>query len=585
MFKTHFSFLFLFLCSSFLLAQELSREWGRVGPAEFNLNSYDKDPEAEALILYDIGKSWFEDDGTKLVIKFTRRKRIKILTEAGKAYADIFLRYYTDGYGKSEIIKGIDAIAYNVENGELVSSQLTNGSVFDEVIGENWKAKKFAIPNVKVGTVLEFKYELETPFFYNLPDWRFQDRIPTLFSSYTVKMIPFYEYSFLGQGITKADQKEVKADPFEKTYAQVKYKDMIYTFEKKDVPAFKDESYITSVNDYIMKIDFQLARVNHPRGGSREIATTWPKLVDQMRRSDGFGKYISKSKKIAEKVLEQKLPITGMSDLHKAQNIITYVKNSYEWDGNMGKYAMHSPKEFHETGVGNVGDINLFLVALLRAAGIDATPVISSTRSHGKIKSNYPFVHFFNYTLVWVKVGNASFLTDATSPLLANNRIPPRCINYLGLAINEEEGEWLDLESKNASLNRKIIRTVIDPAEMTAKTSLSMQLTDFEAYLFRAEFQNDTEKMHDRFLKEGFDDIAEIKSMNYDKLRSPYILQVEGESTLGQLGENLVVRPFLNFPIQNNELTQKERTYPIDMIFARSDEFLISVNIPEGYKI
>jgi len=48
------------------------------------------------------------------------------------------------------------------------------GEIFDEETSEKWRQKKFAMPQVKVGSIIEYQYLLTTPFMYNLPNWKFQ---------------------------------------------------------------------------------------------------------------------------------------------------------------------------------------------------------------------------------------------------------------------------------------------------------------------------------------------------------------------------------------------------------------------------
>lgn len=444
--------LFLAIASTLLFipahAQELSHTWGILTQSEKELKTYDLDPEAEAIILFDIGNAHFAETNYGLQIHFERIKRMKILKNGGLKYADIEIPYYTNGSGKTEKVLDIKAIAYNEETGQWVKSELDKKSIFDNKKSKNWREKKFAIPHVKKGTIIEYTYTLETPFMYNLPKWYFQDRIPTLFSNYTVRMVPFYQYTAIAQGLVQGDIIKKEESISERSYAEVKFKELIYSFGKKDVPAFKDESYITSINDYVMKLDFQLSQIHYPKGGSEEILTTWPKLVADLNERENFGEYIHKSNKFVKEILANEVDLSGMTALKKVEKLINYVKSTYRWDGNTGHVARKSPKEFVKQQTGNVSDINLFLIALLRGAGIKATPIIASTRDHGKVKTGYPFEHYFNYTLILVETGNKSFLTDGTATRLNYNLIPTRCINHLGLLVDEKEGEWINLVSK-----------------------------------------------------------------------------------------------------------------------------------------
>src|SRR5690606_9663507 len=127
--------------------------------------------------------------------------------------------------------------------------------------------------------VIEMRYVVKTPFKYNLPDWEFQHRIPTLYSEYEARMIPFYEYTYILQGADKFDHFESYEQPgVSRQFGAHRYNEMTYKFIMKDVGAFKDESYISSINDYLVKLDFQLAKYTSYQGVPVEIITTWPKL-------------------------------------------------------------------------------------------------------------------------------------------------------------------------------------------------------------------------------------------------------------------------------------------------------------------
>ncbi|QCK16885.1 DUF3857 domain-containing protein [Mangrovivirga cuniculi] len=223
-------------------------------------------PESDAVILFDIGSSKFIDTDDGYNIQFTRTKRVKVYTKAGAENAEFSINYYVDGYDKTERVRKIEVKSYNLENGNIIITSLDKKSIFDEKINERWRSKTFAIPNVKAGTVYEIKYVLESPFHFNLPDWTFQSFFPTRYSEYTVAMIPFYEYIFDTQQISKFDVKEKKVDDVERTFGNVvehygvttgsgsKFKDVIFKFGLKNVPAFNPDKYISSPSDYIKKL-------------------------------------------------------------------------------------------------------------------------------------------------------------------------------------------------------------------------------------------------------------------------------------------------------------------------------------------
>ncbi len=270
--------------------QNFVREFGKISQEELDLKSYNRDPESGAVVLFDIGDSKFYKTTKGFDIRFRRHKRIKVFDKESLVYAEVTIPYYSDGHGIAEVVNSIEAITYNYENGKLIKHQLDPSLVYKEQIGEDLMAKKFVLPNAQEGSILEFKYILETPFHFNLPDWTFQDRTPTIHSEYTVRMIPFFEYTFIAQGITEFDYQKLRIrrrktfwGNLSKLYGQntgsgVEFQDHVHTYVLKDVPAFKDESYISSIDDYIIKMDFQQTKFNNRLNRSNDVVSGGPMI-------------------------------------------------------------------------------------------------------------------------------------------------------------------------------------------------------------------------------------------------------------------------------------------------------------------
>ena len=81
-------------------------------------------------------------------------ERIKILNTDGFDYATINFPYYS--------VFKIKGNTYNIEDGQVVVSKLTNDMRFTEKVerfGRILKDQKAAFPNVKVGSVIEIYYK------------------------------------------------------------------------------------------------------------------------------------------------------------------------------------------------------------------------------------------------------------------------------------------------------------------------------------------------------------------------------------------------------------------------------------------
>jgi transglutaminase-like putative cysteine protease len=577
--------LFIGLCIP-IVAQNIVREFGKYTGEEFKMGKYDKDPSAEAVAMYDIGSSYFifYDNGYQVV--FERRTKIKIFNSAGLKYAQMEIPYYQKD-NKNEKVIELEGNTYNYENGIIRKTPLDEKNTYNEKINEHWLVKKFAMPDVKVGSIIEVKYKIISPYFFNFRSWEFQKKIPVIYSEYVTKMIPFYEYTYKLQGASKLDcynHYEEKGN--QQSLGTIKFNNMIYEFIMRDVQAFKDEAYITSMEDYILKLDFQLAAFHSPSGGDEQIMTTWPKLIDDMLEDESFGKYLQACKRNSEEIVEA-MKMTNKTGLEKAACIDKYLKSNYYWNGNYSKRSTKSAKNFLKTKTGNSADINLLYVALLNAAGIESYPVLISTRDNGKIKYDYPFQQFFNDVIVTAKINEANVLLDATEPLSSFRLIPSECLNDKGLVVKKDKEKyvWLNIKSSVDSdisyqidLNPNVEKDSVDCGFIS-------QSTGYDAVNLRKKFLKNPKEfrislsINNMILKDS------IKAENLHEIDQPFESRFGTAYSLDRIEDKRLISPFCNLIITENPFKKEVRTYPIDMVYRHSRSYSAIVHVPNGYKI
>jgi len=582
--------LFCLLFTGVLSAQTYSSEFGKVGKDDLELKSVPDDPDAEAVVMFDYGDSQFLRSDNGFDVLFDRSTRLKVLTDAGTKFTEFEIPLYHEG-DIYEVVRDLEAYTYNLEEGRLVKTPLDMSTVYVEKINEYWSVKKFAMPNVKPGSIVECRYKLTSQYVFNLRDWEFQWRIPVIYSQYTVHINPFYYYVFRLQGAAKTDVFEKYEDynnshplPYAVTGKNDTYVDVVYKFGMRNVPAFRDEEFITSVNDYIMKIDFQLAQVNMFNGVKREIMTTWEELAKQLSKHEDFGRVVNKSEKAASKIFDLE-ELQGLEVMDRFNRVIDYVKTNYSWNGQNGKYASKNTDRLMKEKIGNDADLNLFATGLLNAAGIEATPLISSTREHGSIQVDHPFANAFNYTLILAKIGDKVILTDATEPMLLNNRIPARCINNKGLTIDPNNLQWIGLDSRVPSYYNTDFKMNVEPTGRV-KVTARYSFTEYEGFYYRNLLRDDKDKIEKNLAIGRFDfDPASVSVENMDDKKKPYTVSFEQEGQVETINGKIYINPFLSQSLNDNPLKQKTRTYPIDMTYPKMKSYKAEITIPEGYEV
>ena len=122
----------------------------------------------------------------------------------------------------------------------------------------------------------------------------------------------------------------------------------------------------------------------------------------------------------------------------------------------------------------------------------------------------------------------------------------------------------------------------LDTVSMDLVAKVSVQNTNYDSYLTRRRFRNDTDEMNE-YYAEKIGEIEKSKTINYDRIEVPLSIFFETRFETEQLGNNIVVKPLLNLPISKNSLTQEERTYPVDFIYPWEAMFESILEIPANY--
>lgn len=584
--KKHiFSLLMLIFSISAFSQVDYTHEKNKVTGYELAITEYEKDKDAEALVIYDIGSYYFiGEDDRGFVLYMKRRQKIKILKQAGIKEATIEIPFYTEGEDW-ETVGSIDGATYNVDNGTLNTTALTSKNIFEEKVNDRVRVKKIAFSDVRVGSVIELEYLITTPYLFNMRKWDFQRTIPVVYSQLKYTAIPYYEYAYLAKGTEKFDEFNSEVRVGDKQFGNLKYKEMDFIFGMKDLPAFKDEEFITSKEDYLVGINFQLSKYNNPRGRAREIMTTWSAMSDDFLKDESFGKYISKTEKEAKKILPT-LDIEGKEPIKQVEAIASYVKLNYNWNGFYGKYAPDELSEFLKKKTGNVGNINLFLIGMLKAANIDAHPVALSTRGNGIVSKGHPFQQFFNYVVAQVVIDGTPIYLDATESMLYFSDLPQRCINVEGLLVKPKSEEWVNILQKVMSTTHKYQTIKIIPEENKMVVNARYANSGFDGLNYRKVWMGKAENLS-KYLKDknNIDVKGEVSVKENDKLNRPFQFSFDFESSIEEASGKLFVNPFCNLYITENPFKQTARTLPVDLLYIRGEIYHSIIEVPQGYKI
>ncbi len=415
---------------------------------------YEPDTSAVALMLDEFGEAYFDNNNDHNLL-FEYHARIKILKKGGVSYGtfEIPLR---KSDGRTERIVSIRASSFNIENGSMRETKLDPKNVFLENQSKYYDAKKFAIPNVKEGSVIEVFYTLESPFVFQFRSWEFQSDIPKLQSEFWALIPGNYLYNVSLRGflkLTKDESELVRSCFLTADCSRLK-------FAIKNIPAFKEEEFMTAKSNFISAINFELSQINYFDGRKDKITKEWKDADEELRQNSQFGLQIKRGKDIIDEHVEQL--IAGETDmLVKAKKIYDFIKGWYKWNDVYGEYSEFGIKKSFESKTGNVGDINLSLIAALKYAEVPVEPMLLSTRKNGLVTDIYPVLSDFNYVVAKVTINDKVYLVDATDDFHPFGLLPERCLNGKGRVIGDKESYWFDLKPTDKEKTTTMLTLVL----------------------------------------------------------------------------------------------------------------------------
>lgn len=433
----------LILSTSIIFAQKEIPSYGKIDKADLQLKECEFDKDAEAYKLLSYSDVHYDIVGDDIEIITDERTRIKILKDKGLDEANIKVRFYSKA--RYEDIKNISGVTYNLDDaGNVVTTKLDNSSIYVKKINNQFSEVTFTMPDVKVGSVFEYKFTDVKKSLGNVDDWYFQDDIPTRFSMYRI-LIPNI-FRFINQVLAyqNVDQKsEVINSNIYYHGGLVSDRAEEKTYSLKNVPALREEPFMGAEKDYLQRVVSQLQRIVYNDGQVEEVMSSWPKLTDQLLDDEDFGLQLKKNLPHTKSLDDSLKNIQG--DYNKMIAIYNYVRANMNWNNSEHIYSSQGVKTAWDKKSGSNAEINFILIDLLRDAGIKAFPLLVSTKDNGTVNTIYPFLDQFNCTMTCVLIGDHKYFLNAADKYNPSNLIPYDVLDNEGFIVDKEYGGWVTL--------------------------------------------------------------------------------------------------------------------------------------------
>ncbi|WP_121667058.1 DUF3857 domain-containing protein [Mesonia aquimarina] len=571
--------LFSILFSFQMMAQEI--EFGKVSKDELRAAKSSINPNSGAEILYINKQVHFESSPHGYNIVTEIHKRIKFYDDQSEDLENATERIYLyEGDHEKEKISKIKGYTYNLVDGKIERVKLDKSQVFEEQYTENRELASFTMPKVGKGSIIDFKYKITSPYFFNLDELKFQYDIPLKKMEADITIPVNVSFNKIPKGGVMASLKTTT--DFDH---RINGKTRTYSYSVSDIPALVKESYVDNIDNYRSGIVFELIAIRFNDGSVKNYSNTWGDVARTLAFHEDY-EYEIKKDRIFRDELDEFLK-DEQDSLQRLYKVYSFAKDHIKWNKKYGKYFDTSIRNAYKDQHGSVGDINLTLVSMLRHAGFKAVPIALSTRDY--MRPVFPTVNHLNYVIAYVELNNKRYYLDATDYYSEPNIMPLRVYNYFGIFLDTPNEQWkhVDLNQPPAAKSINLVNATLNESG-TIKGSIKEVDENHYAYVKRKEYFS---KSKEDYLRDKEQRLGSIEINNHKVNHIDTIGEVveefeyQKENAFSKIGNEIIFNPILIGRYKESPFQKSKRNYPIDFIYPRKNKTVINIKIPDGYKI
>lgn len=569
------------LSYSFLLA---SPAWAGIGfqpvnPEELKMTSEPQAPGAPAIILYrQVDR--VDDPYTPHEDNYIR---IKILTEEGRNYANVELPF---ARGWEDIV-AIHARTIRPDG----SIAEFDGKVLEKTVtkkrGEEILVKAFNLPDVQVGSVIEYFYtdDYKEHYVYE-SHWILSHELFTKSARFSLK--PYqrdnqFHLRWTYQGLPPG------ADPKQGNWGVVQ-------MEAHNIPAFQTEDFMPPENELKARVDF-IYDENIPESNPEKF---WQHIGK--KRHGALESFVGKQKEMQAAVGQMVSPNDAPEvKLRKIYDRVQQIRNtSYQLIKTEEEVKREKEKppsnveEILKRGYGDRSQLTWLYLALVRAAGFEAYGCLVADREQYFFNPKLMKGEELDTNVVLVKLNGKDLYFDPGNPVTPFGMLEWSKTGVLGLRL-DGGGTWIQTTMPQASesqIHREAKLTLSDSGDLEG--TLTVTYIGLEAMYRRLQELHQDETARKKYLEDSLKDqipaAAELELTNkpdWNASETPLVaimnLKIPGwASSAGKRA--LLPVGFFSAP-EKHVFEHSNRVHPVYFQYPYQKIDDVTVDLPLGWQI
>lgn len=552
-------------------------EWQPITPDELKMTSEPNAPGAPAIYLY---RQVDRDDQESHEYNYLR---IKILTEEGRKQADVEIPFFKGEGG----IHNLKARTIRPDGSVLNF----DGKIYEKTVvkvkGLKYLAKTFTLPDVQVGSIIEYHYTIDWDpgQYFTQSRWILSEDLYTRKAKFSLKPVSSIQLRWswpvglpTGTNPPKDDHGAIR-------------------LETNNVPAFQAEDYMPPENELKYRVDF----IYNPGNDEKEADKFWKK--EGKKRYEAVENFVEKRKAMEQAVAGMVAPSdTPEVKLQKIYGRVQQLRNfSFEAEKTEQEQKREKLKDINNVedvlkrGMGDGRRITWLYLALVRAAGFEAYPVLVARRSDYFFNPKLMNAGELNDNVVLVKLNGKDIYCDPGTAYTPYGLLPWAETGVQGLRLDKDGGSWVTTtmpKSSESRIERKAELKLTDDGTLQGKMTVSY--TGLEALWRRLDERNEDEASRKKFLEDQVKEYipagSEVELKNkpdWNSSEPPLVAEYEVKvgGWASSAGRRALVPIGLFSGTEKHLFDHAERVHPIyfDFAFEKLDE--VSMELPLGWKV
>ncbi|MFH5830846.1 DUF3857 domain-containing protein [Halalkalibaculum sp. DA384] len=559
--------------------------FGEIPDSLFALEAYRQDPSAPYFYAYKDVNITFEEDEKSIVATLDYHIRIKVFDAQATQASIIAIPYYfKDGV---EAVEQIEGYTHTPDGDQL---PLQEEQIRTINLNTRYNVKEFTMPGVTDGSVIEYTYKKKRRYIEELPDFYLAHQVPTAFAKATIQNPEYLRYEVVPvdfDGEIHHVRQRIDTSSVPKVFSLPRPNPLVLDhWIARDVPGVEQEAFISSIDDYRGKLKFQLKEFGIPR---QRLENSWEIVVAQLRRNQNPWSVIEKdeqARKAGKQIADEfETPVLAQD------SIFRYLNSMARFSDSRGAFSEMRSDSVLGGALVSQPAINQTLTAMLRGAGIDAWPLLISTRQYGRINRSFPSYYQFNGMLAYSEIDGEGYFMDASYSHSHPNLLPVETYNETGLLLKKESYDWIELRPEFSIFS---INTNLD-AELDPQGNLRGTITTkhvgYPARLIREKAAGGAG--YDQILREamfeGYPDVAledvRIQNLQQYKDTVKIIANVAIRGYATSYTDGLDYRPLVVGSLMSNPFGDEERDLPVTLDAPERLDLSFRIKLPDGYTL